>query len=70
MEEILDFLNEKIIDDEYTTKIGEHFTDILLVVVTKSFTFHINDTHLHQQRCVALSKLLKYSPDIQRYVCT
>lgn len=69
MEEILDFLNEKIIDAEYTSKIGAHFSDILLLVVTKSFAFDVNDTHLHQRRCIALSKLLKYSPDIQRYVC-
>lgn len=66
MEEILDFLNEKIIDVEYTEKIGANFNDILLLVVTKSFTFDINDTTLHQRRCIALSKLLQYSPDIQR----
>lgn len=68
MEEILDFLNEKIIDAEYTTKIGANFTDILLLVVTKNFSFDVNDTNLHQRRCIALSKLLKYSHDIQRYV--
>lgn len=68
MEEILDFLNEKIIDGAYTTEIGANFTDILLLVVTRSFTFDSNDPNLHQRRCIALSKLLQYSPDIQRYV--
>lgn len=68
MEEIFAFLNEKIIDAEYTTKIGANFTEILLLVVTKSFTFDVNDTNLQQRRCIALSKLLKFSPDIQRYV--
>lgn len=66
MEEILEFLNEKLLDAEYTTKIGANFSDILLLVVTKSFTFDINDVTLHQRRCIALSKLLQYSPDIQR----
>lgn len=68
MEEIFEFLNEKIIDAEFTTKIGVNFSEILLLVVTKSFTFDASDTNLQQRRCIALSKLLKYSPDIQRYV--
>lgn len=68
MEEILEFLNEKLIDGEFTTKIGANFSDILLLVVTKSFAFDNSDANLHQRRCIALSKLLQYSPDIQRYV--
>lgn len=66
MEEILDFLSEKLIDPNFTHKIGTNFGDILLLVVTKSFSFDASDTLLHQKRCIALSKLLKLSPDIQR----
>lgn len=68
MDQVLDFLGEKILDSEYTLQIGQKFNDILPLIVTKKFTFSgKEDVSLHQRKCVALAKLLPFSSDIQRY---
>lgn len=68
MDEILDFLAARITDPLYTDAIGERFSDILLLIVTKCFPFAVDTANLHQKRCIALAKLIKYSPEVQRYV--
>lgn len=68
MDEILNFLSDKIIDPNYTEQIGKKFNDILLLIVTKCFKFDADDLLLHPTKCVALAKLLRFSPDVQRLV--
>lgn len=66
MEEILDFLGTHILDPTYTDEIGARFNDILLLIATKCFPLDVTNVNLHQQRCIALAKLIKYSTDIQK----
>lgn len=66
MDQVLDFLGQQVLDPVYTDEIGARFNDILLLVVTKSFTCDVDNAILHQKRCIALSKLLKYSPEIHK----
>lgn len=69
MDEVLNYLSEKIVDPKYTEQIGENFNDISFLIVTKCFGFRIDDSVIHQKKCVALAKLLRFSPDIRRYTC-
>lgn len=66
MDQILDFLGTQLLLPEFTEEIGARFTDILLLIVNNSFPFDVDNELLHQKRCIALSKLVKYSPEIQK----
>lgn len=55
----------------FTLRIGETFTDILPLIVSKRFAFNSEDEiSMHQRNCIVLSKLLPYSCDIQRFSLT
>lgn len=66
MGDVLEFLGNEILNTDYTIDIGHNFNEILLLILTKSFTFDVSDSLVHQQRCITLAKLLGFSPDIQR----
>lgn len=70
MDDILDFLATHVLDPIYTDAIGQKFNDILLLIATKCFTLDEENLplSLHQRRCVALSKLIKYSAEVQKLV--
>lgn len=67
MDDILEFLGNEILNTDYTIDVGKNFNDILLLILTKNFTFDVTDSLLHQRRCITLAKLLDLSPDIHRY---
>lgn len=66
MDEALKFLNEKVLNPKFTEKIGSYFSETLLLIISNTFTTENNDNELHLQKCIALSKLLKFSSEIQR----
>lgn len=68
MDEALAFLNEKILDPDYTEKIGSQFRDTLLLIISNRHGRQNKGGDFHLKKCIALSKLLKYSPDVQRFV--
>lgn len=68
MDEALSFLNGKILDSEYTEEIGSHFRETLLLIISNTFGTENVDNDLHVKKCIALSKLLKFSPEVQRFV--
>lgn len=65
---ILDFLGEKLLEKEFTEEIGKKLFDILPLIVTKKFKSSQCDDNLHQRICVALAKLIRFSPEMQRLV--
>lgn len=65
---ILDFLGEKLLEKEFTEEIGRKVFDILPLIVTKKFRSSQFNDNLHQRICVALAKLIRFSPEIQRLV--
>lgn len=70
MDKILLILTKKIIFPRYTEEIGQHFPNLLLLIVT-NFLSESGDNkeipdnaELYQMKCIALSKLVKYSKDV------
>lgn len=66
MDRMLEFLSNKILDPNYTIEISAKFPNLLLLIVTKAFPLDKQSIklHNHQQKCIALGKLLNGSPDI------
>lgn len=69
IENVIDYLGEKILEAKYTEAIAENFLFILPVIVAKKYDFTgENEPLMHKKKCVTLAKLLRYSSDIQRFV--
>ena len=66
VDEVLHLLSENILNPNYTEHIGFHFSYLLLFIIPKAILYGSEEnTHEYFCRnCIALSKLIKYSPDV------
>ena len=56
-------------DVEYTDKIGICFADTILLIVSSAIRIndHTEEFQTYQRKCIALSKLMNLSQNIQKY---
>ncbi|KFB51623.1 hypothetical protein ZHAS_00019697 [Anopheles sinensis] len=81
MDEICAILGELLENDRLTEEIGRRFKNLLLIIVTNVFESEKHSVTLktpmlsgggkgwkeYQRKCIALSKLIAFSPDVLRY---
>lgn len=74
MDKILGFLGERIVDPDYTECIGRRFEDILPLILKENVNYEANaDAEFliqHRKKCIALAKLVAFSPHAQRFTLT
>lgn len=71
MDKILGFLADRIVDPQYTEQIGRRFEDILPLILMENVNYVAKpDAEFllrHRRKCVALAKLVSFSPSAQRF---
>lgn len=74
MDRILGYLSDRILDPLYTGEIGRRFEDILPLILTHNVNYEAKQddefVFRHRRKCVALAKLLLFSPHAQKFALT
>lgn len=74
MDRIVSYLGERITEPLYTEQIGRRFEDILPLVLMQNVNYeakHDADFLIqHRRKCIALAKLVAFSPHARRFALT
>lgn len=71
MDKILGHLADRITDPKYTEQIGQRFEDILPLILMENVNYEAKQDAdfliRHRRKCIALAKLVSFSPHAQRF---